>query len=102
MTDSRGPNGYPKSSSAPESAGKLAKTTDVHIPPPQDSDATDLEWGPRICIYTQYLRVSLCSLSPNYHLVNTGLDGPRIPRLLFWSSRLNLRHRHNHLHTKES
>lgn len=43
MTDSRGPNGYHKSSCALESPGKLAKTTDVHKPFPQDSDAVNLE-----------------------------------------------------------
>lgn len=102
MTDSRGPYGYPKSSCAPESAGKFAETTDAHIPPPQDSDAADLEWGPRICICTGYLRVSLCSLSSDYHLVHTGLDWPRFPRLLLWSFRLNLRHRHNHLRASGS
>lgn len=64
MTDSRGPNGYRKSSCALESPGKLGKTTDVHTPSLQDSDAVDLEWSPGICIGTEHLRVFLCSNDP--------------------------------------
>lgn len=44
MTYSNDPSGYPKPSCVPESPGKLVKNTYVHLPTPQDSDATDLEW----------------------------------------------------------